>query len=173
MLLFAEICNTTSMTVALVCNGMTLVGTISRSSLLSSGGISDSMICLSSGGGWAASSRNTRQWVRVTAGRLYTLTTVETQGRGGGSIEWVTYYKLQYGINELDVNTRYVMDDTVSGPGGQYGQPRIFVANIDANTMVVHNLPEGLVASVITLRPTAWVGRIALRFEVRGCINNG
>ena len=54
-------------------------------------------------GGWVAAKNDANQWLKIDLGSQYTkVTRVATQGRTGGSKNWVTKYKLQYrndGVN--------------------------------------------------------------------------
>ena len=59
-------------------------------------------------GGWTAGSNNLNQWFQIDLDSEYAkVTMVATQGRdaGGGTKQWVTMYKLQYGNN--GVHFRY------------------------------------------------------------------
>ena len=58
-------------------------------------------------GAWTADNDDLHQWLQVDTGSPYTkVTRVATQGRDAtGTNQWVTRYKLQYGIN--GVHFRY------------------------------------------------------------------
>ena len=62
-------------------------------------------------GAWTAANEDVHQWLQVDTGSPYTkVTRVATQGRHatGGTDQWVTIYKLQYGSD--GVHFRYYRD---------------------------------------------------------------
>ncbi|KAL9970212.1 hypothetical protein ACROYT_G022549 [Oculina patagonica] len=107
---------------------------------------------------WAARINDVNQWYQVDLGSKYTkVTGVATQGRGDHP-QWVTRYKLQFGID--GVNFHYYR---------KQGQDKEFVANADQNTVVYHALIPPVITRYIRFRPRAWHGHISMRLEVYGC----
>ena len=64
-------------------------------------------------GGWAARTRDTKQWLQIDLKNKYTnITRIATQGRNGAN-EWVTEYRLQYSDN--GVNFYFYLDQETMG----------------------------------------------------------
>ena len=58
-------------------------------------------------GGWSALSNDQNQWLQVDLGHETTIAAIATQGRNAHD-QWVTSYKLQYGID--GVSFQYYME---------------------------------------------------------------
>ncbi|XP_068740044.1 uncharacterized protein [Montipora capricornis] len=109
---------------------------------------------------WSSRTNDINQWLQIDLGSQNTkLTAIASQGRADLD-QWVTKFKLQYSDN--GVHFYYYKE-----PG--HGAPKEFAANTDRNTVVYHELSQGVRAKYIRIRPTAWHNHTSMRIEVFGC----
>ena len=87
------------------------------------------------------------------------MSSITTQGRHDAD-EWVTSYKVTY-RDASDV-WNAVTDSTGRNT-------RVFTANTDRNTHVTNDMPDGVVAVRVRLKPVTWSGHLSMRFMVQGC----
>ncbi|XP_052247386.1 lactadherin-like isoform X2 [Dreissena polymorpha] len=113
-------------------------------------------------GGWAAGNGDSEHYIQVNLLAPYDVTGVVTQGRADRQ-EWTATFEILYstdGIHFLPV------PDTARGGGA-----RRFDGNADQDTLVTNLFPS-VTAKWIRIHPVAWMGSIALRFDVLGCHAN-
>ena len=105
-------------------------------------------------GGWAGISYPF--WIQADLGSNHLITSVTTQGRHGYSpLQCVTSYYVSY---KADGNSSSWQDVWT-----------LYSGNSDANTWVTNELPPGIVARYVRLRPQAWVVHPTMRWNVMGC----
>ncbi|XP_071794479.1 lactadherin-like [Asterias amurensis] len=104
------------------------------------------------------------EWVSVRLARNVLVSGITTQGRGNdgsGRAQWVTEYKVEYSTSEnID---HYVELKSIGGLSK-------FIGNIDTNSYVINVFQHQVIASSIRILPTTWQDKIALRFELHGCL---
>ena len=88
---------------------------------------------------------------------IYYISSVATQGRAIHD-QWVTEYKLQYGMNE---NGLIYIEDTT-------GATRIFPGNTDRDTVVLNTF-EPVRTRFVRLNVVAFNSYVSMRWEVYGC----
>ena len=109
-------------------------------------------VCL---GFWRPTLATISEWFRIQSERLYVLYSMTTWGRPT-HLHYVRTYTLKTG---LTIQNEDYLRDTGGSPISYTGNHN----NIDPKTNV---LPEGTVATTVTIHPTNWLGGIALRVEI-------
>ncbi|XP_066300020.1 uncharacterized protein [Branchiostoma lanceolatum] len=111
-------------------------------------------------GAWIA--RNAGgQWLQVYLGEIKRVTGTIIQGRYNYD-QWVTSYKLQYGVNWT---TRVTYEDSD-------GTAMVFPGNRDRNTPVTNLLTNPVDARYVRFLPQTWHVHISMRAEILGCSIN-
>ncbi|XP_032340262.1 contactin-associated protein-like 2 [Camelus ferus] len=110
-------------------------------------------------GGWSPSDSDHYQWLQVDFGNRKQISAVATQGRYSSS-DWVTQYRMLY--SDTGRNWK---------PYHQDGNIWAFPGNVNADSVVRHELQHPVVARYVRIVPLDWnaEGRIGLRAEVYGC----
>uniref|UniRef100_A0A8C7ZAU7 Contactin associated protein 2 n=1 Tax=Oryzias sinensis TaxID=183150 RepID=A0A8C7ZAU7_9TELE len=113
----------------------------------------------SSAGGWSPLDSDHYQWLQVDLGSRKQVSAIATQGRYSSS-DWTTRYRLLY--SDTGRNWK---------PYHQDGNIWAFSGNSNSESVVRHELQQGIVARFLRLIPLAWSeeGRIGLRIEIYGC----
>ena len=115
-------------------------------------------------GAWAADENRVGEYIQADFGQLQRIQAIATQGMPHGGLVWVTSYKFAYSTD--GVTYHYVTRD-------DDGSDRVFVGNIDNDTVVEHSFDVSIVARFVRLYPQTYVSYMALRWEVYGCSYNG
>uniref|UniRef100_A0A8C8DYZ2 Contactin associated protein 2 n=1 Tax=Oryzias sinensis TaxID=183150 RepID=A0A8C8DYZ2_9TELE len=112
-----------------------------------------------SAGGWSPLDSDHYQWLQVDLGSRKQVSAIATQGRYSSS-DWTTRYRLLY--SDTGRNWK---------PYHQDGNIWAFSGNSNSESVVRHELQQGIVARFLRLIPLAWSeeGRIGLRIEIYGC----
>ncbi|XP_072019705.1 lactadherin-like [Amphiura filiformis] len=120
----------------------------------------------SSIGGWCALRNNDDQWIQVNLMVSTTVRGIITQGREDKD-QWVTEYKVQsssdgdswtwIGVHASDATTINAL---------------VFIGNSNRSTPVTNYFTNSVEAKFVRIRPTAWISRICLRFELLGYEGN-
>uniref|UniRef100_A0A8C7ZEV1 Contactin associated protein 2 n=1 Tax=Oryzias sinensis TaxID=183150 RepID=A0A8C7ZEV1_9TELE len=110
-------------------------------------------------GGWSPLDSDHYQWLQVDLGSRKQVSAIATQGRYSSS-DWTTRYRLLY--SDTGRNWK---------PYHQDGNIWAFSGNSNSESVVRHELQQGIVARFLRLIPLAWSeeGRIGLRIEIYGC----
>ncbi|KAM9712159.1 contactin-associated protein-like 2a isoform 2-T2 [Menidia menidia] len=110
-------------------------------------------------GGWSPLDSDHYQWLQVDLGSRKLVSSVATQGRYSSS-DWTTQYRLLY--SDTGRNWK---------PYHQDGNIWAFSGNSNSESVVYHELQQGIVARFLRFIPLAWSeeGRIGLRIAVYGC----
>ncbi|XP_071801471.1 retinoschisin-like [Asterias amurensis] len=111
-------------------------------------------------GAWCPMRGDTNQWIQVDLGNPTYVTGVLTQGRNGGSAQWVTKYKVQF-----EPPSPACLVDVKE----QLGQTQIFNGNTDRSNIVERRFFKPVLAVKIRIVPVEWYDFICLRFELLGC----
>ncbi|CAH1241242.1 FBN2 [Branchiostoma lanceolatum] len=111
-------------------------------------------------GAWIAYSA-VGQWLQVYLGEIKRVTGTIIQGRYNYD-QWVTSYKLQYGVNWT---TRVTYEDSD-------GTAMVFPGNRDRNTPVTNLLTNPVDARYVRFLPQTWHRHICMRAEILGCSTN-
>ena len=114
-------------------------------------------------GAWATDENIVGEYIQADFGQLQRIQAIATQGRAVWN-RWVTSYKFAYSTD--GVTYHYVTSD-------DDGSDRVFVGNVDMDTLVENRLDVPIVARFVRLYPQTFNGWMALRWEVYGCSNNG
>uniref|UniRef100_A0A674MF98 Contactin associated protein 2 n=1 Tax=Takifugu rubripes TaxID=31033 RepID=A0A674MF98_TAKRU len=110
-------------------------------------------------GGWSPLDSDHYQWLQVDLGSRKQVVTIATQGRYSSS-DWTTRYRLLY--SDTGRNWK---------PYHQDGNIWAFSGNSNSESVVRHELQQGIVVRFLRFVPLEWSeeGRIGLRIEVYGC----
>nr|XP_020462117.1 contactin-associated protein-like 2 isoform X2 [Monopterus albus]XP_020462118.1 contactin-associated protein-like 2 isoform X2 [Monopterus albus] len=110
-------------------------------------------------GGWSPLDSDHYQWLQVDLGSRKQVSAIATQGRYSSS-DWMTRYRLLY--SDTGRNWK---------PYHQDGNIWAFSGNSNSESVVRHDLQQGIVARFLRFVPLDWSeeGRIGLRIEVYGC----
>uniref|UniRef100_A0A3Q3NKW7 Contactin associated protein 2a n=1 Tax=Mastacembelus armatus TaxID=205130 RepID=A0A3Q3NKW7_9TELE len=110
-------------------------------------------------GGWSPLDSDHYQWLQVDLGSRKQVSAIATQGRYSSS-DWMTWYRLLY--SDTGRNWK---------PYHQDGNIWAFSGNSNSESVVRHELQQGIVARFLRFVPLDWSeeGRIGLRIEVYGC----
>ena len=111
----------------------------------------------SGSGAWTSGS-NTNAWIQADLMNIYYVSSVATQGRPLID-QWVTEYKLQYGMDE---NGLIDIEDTTRAS-------RIFSGNTDRNTVVLNTF-DPVRTRFVRLNVVAFNSNPSMRWEVYGCV---
>ena len=111
----------------------------------------------SGSGAWTSGS-TTNAWIQADLMNNYYVSSVATHGRPLID-QWVTEYKLQYGMNE---NGLIYVENTT-------GATRIFTGNTDRNTVVLNTF-DPVRTRVVRLNVVAFNSHVSMRWEVYGCV---
>ncbi|XP_078481967.1 lactadherin-like [Ciona intestinalis] len=102
-------------------------------------------------------------WIQVDLKSPTLITGVVTQGRPGGHIvwdqQWVTSYKIAYGINQTSFQTIQNSD----------GNDLIFQGNTDKNTKVTNMFPAPIIGRYVRLIHITYNRYAAIRLEYLTC----
>uniref|UniRef100_A0AAZ3PJ86 Contactin associated protein 2 n=1 Tax=Oncorhynchus tshawytscha TaxID=74940 RepID=A0AAZ3PJ86_ONCTS len=110
-------------------------------------------------GGWSPQDSDSYPWLQVDLGSRKQVVAVATQGRYSSS-DWTTRYRLLY--SDTGRNWK---------PYHQDGNIWAFSGNSNTESVVRHDLAQGIVGRLLRFVPLDWSGegRIGLRIEVYGC----
>ncbi|TNM96214.1 hypothetical protein fugu_015875, partial [Takifugu bimaculatus] len=110
-------------------------------------------------GGWSPLDSDHYQWLQVDLGSRKQVVAIATQGRYSSS-DWTTRYRLLY--SDTGRNWK---------PYHQDGNIWAFSGNSNSESVVRHELQQGIVVRFLRFVPLEWSeeGRIGLRIEVYGC----
>uniref|UniRef100_A0A6Q2ZA45 Contactin associated protein 2 n=1 Tax=Esox lucius TaxID=8010 RepID=A0A6Q2ZA45_ESOLU len=110
-------------------------------------------------GGWSPQDSDSYPWLQVDLGSRRQVVAVATQGRYSSS-DWTTRYRLLY--SDSGRNWK---------PYHRDGNIWAFSGNSNTESMVRHDLAQGIVGRFLRFVPLDWSveGRIGLRIEVYGC----
>ena len=108
-------------------------------------------------GAWS-SNTNRNTWIQADLLSTYYVSNVATQGRAIHG-QWVTEYKLQYGMEE---NGLIYVEDTT-------GATRIFTGNTDTNTVVLSTF-DPVRTRFVRLNVVAFYLHASIRWEAYGCV---
>ena len=111
----------------------------------------------SGSGAWTSGS-TANAWIQADLFNTYYISGVATQGREIYD-QWVTEYKLQYGMNE---NGLIYVEDTT-------GATRIFTGNTDTNTVVLSTF-DPVRTRFVRLNVVAFYLHASIRWEAYGCV---
>ncbi|XP_072022206.1 uncharacterized protein [Amphiura filiformis] len=106
-------------------------------------------------GSWSAGVVDPNQWIQVNMGTPTLVSGIITQGRDIAGTQWVTMFTVEYSR------------DCITWQDVDIG--RVFTGNTDQNTEVTNTFTTPVSATLIRIRPTAWMGWISMRFELLGC----
>ena len=112
---------------------------------------------------WTADERTVGEYIQADFGQLQRIQAIATVGGDNWGV-WVTSYKFAYSTD--GVTYHYVTSD-------DDGSDRVFVGNVDRDTVVENSLDVPIVARFVRLYPQTYSGHMALRWEVYGCSYNG
>ncbi|XP_078482428.1 lactadherin-like [Ciona intestinalis] len=111
-------------------------------------------------GAWASGNSSSGNWIQVDLQSPTVLTGVVTQGRPGGQyMQWVTSYKIAYGINQTSFQTIQNSD----------GNDLIFQGNRDINTKVTNMFPAPIIGRYVRLMHITYHGWATIRLEYLTC----
>ncbi|XP_030852318.1 EGF-like repeat and discoidin I-like domain-containing protein 3 [Strongylocentrotus purpuratus] len=110
-------------------------------------------------GGWNPMDNDANPWIQVDLLDLYRIISVATQGRQDFD-QWVNSYKLAWSTDGTTFRT--VQD--IPGPGAD----KIFIGNVDRNTIMTNTLPVSQVCRYFRLMPVSWYKHISVRMEIYG-----
>ncbi|XP_078481972.1 lactadherin-like [Ciona intestinalis] len=111
-------------------------------------------------GAWASGNHSAGNWIQVDLKSPTLLTGVVTQGRPGGHfLQWVTSYKIAYGINQTNFQTIQNRD----------GNDVIFQGNTDFNTTVTNMFPAPIIGRYVRLMHITYHRWPTMRLEYLTC----
>ncbi|XP_078698289.1 uncharacterized protein LOC144925662 [Branchiostoma floridae x Branchiostoma belcheri] len=113
-------------------------------------------------GAWAARTNTIGQWLQVDLGMMMRVSGTIIQGRLYSSLErtdWVTSFKLQYGVDGASWVTHADSD----------GSDKVFAGNTDTVTPVTNLLDHPVAARYVRFVVQSWHDWIGMRVEVLGC----
>ncbi|XP_041367296.1 uncharacterized protein LOC121381939 [Gigantopelta aegis] len=116
---------------------------------------------LGSAGAWLAAIDNTQQYIEVDFLQPTIISGITTQGRPDAP-SFVTSYKLFYSNDGINWNA-YREDKHID---------KVFAGNFDSVTPVQNMLLSPLRTRFLRISPQTWQGRIAMRFEIHGCVSS-
>nr|XP_026696052.1 lactadherin-like [Ciona intestinalis] len=111
-------------------------------------------------GAWASGNQSAGNWIQVDLQSPTLLTGVVTQGRPGGHfMQWITSYKIAYGINQTSFQTIQNSD----------GNDVIFQGNRDIDTKVTNMFPAPIIGRYVRLIHITYHGHASIRLEYLTC----
>ncbi|KAI8514667.1 hypothetical protein Bbelb_072580 [Branchiostoma belcheri] len=110
------------------------------------------------GGAWSVKTCTIGEWFQVDLGEMKTVTGTIIQSHHHYD-QWVTSYKLQYGVDGLSWIT-YASSD---------GAEEVFPGNTERHTPVTNLLDSPTDARYVRFLPQSWHGWMGMRVEVLGC----
>ncbi|KAI8499818.1 hypothetical protein Bbelb_221350 [Branchiostoma belcheri] len=110
------------------------------------------------GGAWSVTTNTIGEWFQVDLGDMKTVTGTIIQSHHHYD-QWVTSYKLQYGVDGLSWIT-YASSD---------GSEEVFPGNTERHTPVTNLLDSPTDARYVRFLPQSWHGWMGMRVEVLGC----
>ncbi|CAH1799045.1 unnamed protein product [Owenia fusiformis] len=110
-------------------------------------------------GGWVPSIHDDQQWIQVDMEELYVVKQILVQGRDVVP-HWVEKFRIFY---NLDPMTSWILYQDAANRN-------IFDGNSDNLNTVTVDLDPSLMFISMRLNPTQWKDKIALRFELIGCM---
>lgn len=108
-------------------------------------------------GGWIPDVSDSSQCLEINLGDLAEVHAVIVQGRFDGE-EWVEEYTIDLTVDGVNWNSYC--------EGGK--SPKKFQGNTDADSSVIGDLQLPSRARAVRIRPTKWIGQIAMRVELVG-----
>ncbi|XP_071950323.1 uncharacterized protein [Antedon mediterranea] len=109
---------------------------------------------------WAADHLDINSWIQIHLMVEHNITGIQTQGRGGSVVQWVTTYTISY----IKVNQ---VGETFISNG--HGHPKIFDGNWDQTSVRTHYFNPVIQGVAIRIYPKSFYGHRSLRAEVLGC----
>ncbi|CAG5117515.1 unnamed protein product [Candidula unifasciata] len=113
---------------------------------------------LGSASSWLAAVSDKHQYIQVDVLVPVYLSGITTQGQHDAA-SYVTSYKIQHSS-----------DGVKWSPYREHGIDKLFPANRDSQTPVTNMFYKLVRARYLRISPQTWQGRIAMRFEVHGCL---
>ncbi|XP_011683387.2 uncharacterized protein LOC105447249 [Strongylocentrotus purpuratus] len=111
-------------------------------------------------GAWSARSHDVTPWIQVDLITTYRINEVGTQGRED-LFQWVTSYKISCGIDGFN---HHIVKNSSTKPKTD----KVFIGNIDRNTVVRNTLPVPAVCRYVRLVPITYHKHVSLRMELYG-----
>lgn len=102
--------------------------------------------------GWAAATNDQNQWIQVDFGFPRRVTGILLQGRGPGSDQWVTSFRVLFSDDQKVFYSTEVIEGT-----------------FDHHTVARRFFDRPIVARYFRINPVTWNKHITLRFDLLGC----
>eukprot|EP00794_Sanderia_malayensis_P007927 gene7927-8782_t len=107
---------------------------------------------------WCANTNNNaNEYIQINFAKTITMTGIAVQGNPT-ALSWVKDFYVEYGITEASLAT-YT----------EKGVNKLFVGNVDKNTIVVNWFQVRLKARYVRVKPNTFDGNKCMRFEIIGC----
>ncbi|XP_078495560.1 lactadherin-like isoform X2 [Ciona intestinalis] len=110
-------------------------------------------------GAWASGNLSPGNWIQVDLKSPTLLTGVVTQGRPERHLQWVTSYKIAYGMNQTSFQTIQSSN----------GNDLIFQGNRDMNTKVTNMFPAPIIGRYVRLMHITYHRHASIRLEYLTC----
>ncbi|CAG9853678.1 unnamed protein product [Phyllotreta striolata] len=114
---------------------------------------------LHGGSAWSPQESTYFEKLTFDLGYRFQIRSIATQGRGGGSHEFVTEYIIEYSDDGEGWKS---FDDS-------QGETEMFPGNVDGDTVHKNEFEVPIIAQWIRINPTRWRDRISMRVELFGC----
>ncbi|KAL9982966.1 hypothetical protein ACROYT_G005081 [Oculina patagonica] len=110
-------------------------------------------------GAWSSKLNDQNQFLQVDFWRNVKISKFQTQGRQDMD-QWVKKFKLSYSVDGSLAFQTYQ----------ENGVDKVFIGNVDRNSIVDHVLLQPITARYVQIKPIEWNGHISLRAEFFGCV---